>query len=60
MNTYLESQIMSMKAVVKTFEAGCQMAAIKNDGRIDPYEEKQLKKISTACAKFSKELDSIK
>ena len=44
MNTYMESQIMNMKAMVKTFEAGCRMAAMKNDGTIDKTEEKQLKK----------------
>lgn len=60
MNTYIESQIMNMKAMVKTFEAGCKMAAMKNDGTIDRQEEKQLKKISAASAKFIKELESIK
>lgn len=60
MNTYMEAQIMNMKAMVKTFEAGCRMAALKNDGTIDRDEEKQLKKISAASAKFIKELESIK
>lgn len=60
MNPYIESQIINMKAIVKTFEASCRMAAMKNDGKTDSYEEKQLKKISTACAKFMKELDNIK
>ena len=56
----MESQIMNMKAMVKTFEAGCRMAAMKNDGTIDKTEEKQLKKISAACNKFLKELNSVK
>ena len=60
MNTYIEAQIMNMKAMVKAFEAGCKMAALKNDGTIDRDEEKQLKKISAASAKFIKELESIK
>lgn len=60
MNTYIDAQIMNMKAMVKTFEAGCRMAALKNDGTIDRNEEKQLKKISAASAKFIKELESIK
>ena len=60
MNTYMESQIMNMNAMVKTFEAGCRMAAMKNDGTIDKTEEKQIKKISAACDKFLKELNSIK
>lgn len=60
MNTYMEAQIMNMKAMVKTFEAGCRMAALKNDGTIDKNEEKQLKKITAASTKFIKELESIK
>ncbi len=60
MNTYIESQIINMKAIVKTFEASCKMAAMKNDGTIDRHEEKQLKKISAASEKFIKELESIK
>lgn len=60
MNTYIESQIVNMKAMVKTFETGCKMGALKNDGTIDKTEEKQLKKISAACATFLKELDKIK
>lgn len=60
MNTYMESQIMNMKIMVQTFEAGCKMAAMKNDGTIDKTEEKQLKKISAACDKFLKELNSVK
>lgn len=60
MNTYIESQIMNMKVMVKTFEASCRMAATKNDGTIEKTEEKQLKKISAACDKFLKELNSVK
>lgn len=60
MNTYIEAQIMNMKAMVKTFESSCKMAALKNDGSIDRNEERQLKKISAASAKFIKELESIK
>ena len=60
MNTYIEAQIINMKAMVKTFEASCKMAALKNDGTIDKMEEKQLKKISAASQKFIKELESIR
>lgn len=60
MNTYIEAQIMNMKAMVQTFETGCKLAALKNDGTIDKTEEKQLKKINAACEKFIKELDSVK
>lgn len=60
LDTYIEVQIVNMKAMVKTFEAGCKMAALKNDGTIDRNKEKQLKKINAASAKFIKELESIK
>lgn len=59
MNEYIRAQIVNMTAIVKTFEASCKMAAIKNDGRIDQEEGKQLKKINAACKKFMQELDKI-
>lgn len=60
MNTYIESQIMNMTAIAKTFEHSCRMAATKDDGRIDKAEEKILKKIEKATQHFIKELESIK
>ena len=60
MNTYIESQIMNMTAIAKTFEQSCRMAAMKNDGRIDKSEEKILKKIEKATQQFIKDLESIK
>lgn len=59
MNEYIKAQIMNMTIMVKTFELSCKMAAVKNDGKIDKTEEKQLKKISAASAKFIKELEMI-
>lgn len=60
MNDYIHAQIMNMVAIAKTFTQSCQMAALKNDGTIDKAEEKQLKKINAATAKFIKDLESIK
>lgn len=59
MNYHIDAQIMNMKAMVKTFEQSCRMAATKDDGKISPEEEKVLKKISAASQKFIKELDKI-
>lgn len=59
MNEYIRAQIVNMTVIVKTFETSCKMAAIKNDGRIDQEEEKQLKKINAACKKFLQELDKV-
>ena len=60
MNDYLDAQIKNMVIIVKTFENSCRMAALKNDGRIDSTEERQLKKISAASEKFIAKLQSIK
>lgn len=59
MNYHIEAQIMNMKAITKTFEQSCRMAATKDDGKISPEEEKILKKISAATQKFIKELDKL-
>ena len=60
MNDYIEMQIRNMLTMSKTFEQACELAAMKNDGKIDPSEEKILKKIKAATAKFRKELESVK
>lgn len=59
MNDYIKAQIVNMTTIVKTFELSCKMAALKNDGKIDKAEERQLRKISAASAKFIKELERI-
>lgn len=59
MNYHIDAQIINMKAMVKTFEQSCRMAATKDDGRISPEEEKILKKISAASQRFLKDLDKI-
>lgn len=59
MNEYIKAQILNMTTMVKTFELSCKMAAIKNDGKIDRDEERQLKKINTACEKFVSDLNRI-
>lgn len=60
MNTYIEMQIRNMTMMTRTFGQSCQMAAAKDDGRVDKSEEKALKKIEAACQRFIKELESIK
>lgn len=60
MNSYIRAQILNITTMTKTFEQACEMAAIKDDGKISREEEKQLKKIKTASQKFIKELESIK
>ncbi len=60
MNTYIHAQILNMQAMVQTFERSCEMAAIKDDGKVSRDEEKQLKKIKAAAQTFYKELERIK
>lgn len=60
MNQYIESQILNMTTMAKTFCQSCKMAAMKDDGQIDKNEEKQLKKINEATERFIKDLQKIK
>lgn len=60
MNTYIHAQILNMQAMVQAFERSCEMAAMKDDGKISRDEEKQLKKIKAAAQAFYKELERIK
>ena len=60
MNYYIEVQIKNMLSMAKTFEQACELAATKNDGKIDTAEAKTLKKIKAATDKFCKELSVIK
>ena len=60
MNSYIKAQILNITTMTKTLEQACEMAAMKDDGKISREEEKQLKKIKAASQKFRKELESIK
>jgi len=59
MNYHIDAQVMNMKAIVKTFEQSCRMAATKDDGKVSPDEEKVLKKINAASQRFIKELEKL-
>ena len=60
MNSYIEAQIFNIKSMVKVFNQSCEMAAMKDDGKISKEEAKQLSKIKAAAERFCKELDKIK
>ena len=60
MNSYITAQIANMKSMVKTFEQSCQLAASKDDGKIDKNELKTLKRIERASKRFIAELDKLK
>lgn len=59
MNSYIDAQILNMITMVRVFEQSCEYAAVKDDGKINRDEEKQLKKIKSASQKFIKELEAI-
>ncbi len=60
MNSYIRAQILNITTMVKTFEQACELAAMKDDGKLSREEEKQLKKIKAASQKFRKELEAVK
>jgi len=60
MNSYIQAQILNITTMTKTFEQACELAAMKDDGKLSREEEKQLKKIKAASQRFRKELEAIK
>lgn len=60
MNTYIHAQIMNMQSMSKAFVQSCEMAAMKDDGKISQEEAKQLKRIKAATDAFCKALDKAK
>lgn len=56
MEDYLLAQVMQMKALAKNFENACQLAALKDDGKISREEEKSLTKIHKAVERFVTDL----
>lgn len=57
MNTYMEIQIRNMIMYLDAFQKSCEVAAVKDDGKIDKEEQKRLNKIKEASAKYKKELE---
>lgn len=60
MNSYIYAQIINMQTMVKTFEQACELAALKDDGKISKDEAKQIKRIKAAAQQFYKELEKVK
>ena len=60
MNQYIHAQIVNMQTMAKTFGQSCELAAIKDDGKVSKEEAKQLKRIKAAVEAFCKELDKVK
>ena len=60
MNSYIYAQIINRQTMVKTFEQACELAALKDDGKISKDEAKQIKRIKAAAQQFHKELEKVK
>lgn len=60
MNYLIDSQIQNIIMTLQAFNQSCKMAAYQNDEHIDLKEQKALKKIDAATAKYIKELEKIR
>ncbi|MBP3521471.1 MAG: hypothetical protein J6J87_09035 [Oscillospiraceae bacterium] len=59
MNMQIDSQVKNMIMIAKSFKQGCQLAAMKDDGRVDGKEKRQLKIIEKATDSFINELQKV-
>lgn len=59
MNSYLDAQCRSIIATITAYEASCELAATKDDGKISREEKAALKKIKSAIAKFKKSIEKV-
>lgn len=60
MNTYIKMQISNMLMFLDSFQKSCEIAATKDDGKIDKEEKKDLAKIKAASDRFKKELEKYR
>ena len=59
MNDYMRLQIRTMLTAVETFRNGMQMNALKDDGIIDKYEAKIIRKARKASDRYEKALKKL-
>ena len=57
MNLYLKMQIQTMLSSVEAFEKGCDLAAVKDDGKVDAKEARMLRRLHKAASDFRTELE---
>ena len=60
MNYFIDAQITNMIAITKTFEEACQLAALRDDGKISEREAVGLQAIRNASERFRSELEQAK
>ena len=59
MNTYLNMQIQNMINALDSFDTGCELAAVQDDGVVSKEEEKMLKTLKKATEQYRKTLKGI-
>ena len=58
-NKFLKGQIMNMINVLDSFENGCKLAAMQDDGVVTKSEEAILDFLNTATEEYRKKLKKI-
>lgn len=59
MNPYIHAQIQNMLQMLDSFQAGCRLAAMQDDEKIDKSEEKLLKQLDSATEQYRKHLKKL-
>lgn len=58
-NRYMQAQCKNMVAMIATFTQACELAAKKDDGVLSKSEERELRKIRAAAARFQDTLTRV-
>ena len=59
MNRYMDQSVRACLSYIRTFEQNVTLAASKDDGRVDPSEERELRRIMRATKRFRKKLERM-
>lgn len=58
-NRYMQAQCKNMAALIATFTQACELAAKEDDGVLSRSEERELRKIRAAAARFQNTLTRV-
>lgn len=58
-NRYMQAQCKNMVAMIATFTQACELAAKEDDGVLSRSEERELRKIRAAAARFQNTLTRV-
>lgn len=60
MNRFMQSQVNNVLLSMKTLNQSIEMAAKQDDGKISKEEQKNIRKIRKAIAKFEQAMEKIR